>query len=412
MDAKRIFAITALGLFVTLIYFEFGYVRNFSFSKIKASPLFVFRNNYTFGLGPIKNGTQIFEKPGKTKMILVYTNLFGNREWYHLPGNEAKDFTKKQKCKVNNCEISYDNNRISESDAVIFHARDMPDAGSLRDVSAKLRPLHQRWVYFISENPFNTPNPAPLNGLFNWTMTYKKESDIWIPYKRYAELEQDKPRPKIIDYAAEKNKVPNRKLALWVVSHCGQLRDKLVHQLDELIPIDVGGGCGGQYKHNAANCNIKGREGCMQAIKNYKFYFSFENNFCDQYVTEKYWYNALEHDSVPIVLGAGPYNDPKVAIPGSFINVADFKTAKDLAAFLLHLDQNDAEYNKYFEWKQKYYLPAHLGWPYPGIWGCEICEKLHNDRETRIYDKLSEFWNAGKDCNGKDRALNEMINRA
>ena len=86
----------------------------------------------------------------------------------------------------------------------------------------------------------------------------------------------------------------------------------------------------------------------MQNIRKYKFYLAFENAFCDQYVTEKYWYNGLEFDAVPIVMGGGPYDDPKVAIPRSFINVEDIGTVKALTDYLNYLDKNDTFYNEYF----------------------------------------------------------------
>ncbi len=413
MEVRKLFAffVVLVALFFFLIHFEFS-----TKFVLRLSPSWYSKIHYGLGNAAVTENNliarsiEIANNASKTrrKVILVYTTLFGAREWYHLPAKEASDFTAKRGCKVHNCEITYDNNRLKESDAVIFHARDMPSPDSLRDISRRMRPLHQRWVYFISENPLNTPNPSALNGLFNWTMTYKKESDIWIPYKRYAKIDSTDPVPKVIDYAAEKNKVPSRKLVLWVVSNCGHAREILVKKLQDLISIDVGGGCGGRFKSNVANCSSQGREGCMQKIKDYKFYLSFENAFCDQYVTEKYWYNALEHDAVPIVLGGGPYNDPKVAIPGSFINVQDFKTVKDLANYLIYLDKNDTAYNEYFAWKQTFKLPVHLGWPYPGIWGCEICEKLHFDSKQRVYDKLSDFWSY-EDCKNRDIALNEML---
>ena len=51
---------------------------------------------------------------------------------------------------------------------------------------------------------------------------------------------------------------------------------------------------------------------------NYKFYLSFENSFCVDYITEKFW-KVLNYDIVPIVMGAGNYS--KFAPEKSFINV-------------------------------------------------------------------------------------------
>jgi alpha-1,3-fucosyltransferase len=51
---------------------------------------------------------------------------------------------------------------------------------------------------------------------------------------------------------------------------------------------------------------------------NYKFYLSFENSLCRDYVTEKFW-KVLMYDVVPIVYGAANYS--LLAPAKSFINV-------------------------------------------------------------------------------------------
>ena len=331
----------------------------------------------------------------RSRVILVYTNLFGSSEWYNLPAKEAANFA--SRCKFKNCEVTYDKSRLKESDAVVFHARDMPSSDFLQAQSKTSRPSNQRWAYFISENPVNTPDRKPLDGLFNWTMTYKKESDIWLPYKKYHKLKSSEVKTTNKDYAADKNKVANRKLAFWIVSHCGLYRDHYVHKLQEFISLDVAGGCAKSYKNPLNDCNKDGKDACMSKARNYKFYLSFENQFCNQYVTEKYWYNALYFDTVPIVMGSGPYDDPKVAIPGSYINVDDFPTVKALADYLNYLDKNDTAYNEYFKWKNNYKLDTDLGWPFVDIWVCEICKKLHTDRNLKTYHRLSDFWSWG-DC--------------
>ena len=346
----------------------------------------------------------------RRQIILIYTHLFGSREWYHLPANQVQNFA--SRCKFNNCEVTYDNNRLGESDAVVFHARNMPSANFLNEYSRKSRPNNQRWAYFISENPINTPDRRPLDGLFNWTMTYRKESEIWLPYKKYHHLTDSEEKPQFKDYASEKNKVPNRKLAFWVSSHCGTYRDQYVQKLQQYISIDVAGGCAGQFKNPFHNCDKGGRLACMQNIRNYKFYLSFENAFCDQYVTEKYWYNALVFDAVPIVLGGGPYNDPKVAIPGSFINVDDFSTVKELGDYLNYLDKNDTAYNEYFKWKNEYKLDEDIGWPFPDIFVCEICKKLHTDRNRNIYYHLSDFWSWGHCKKNEDTKVFQILKRS
>lgn len=50
-------------------------------------------------------------------------------------------------------------------------------------------------------------------------------------------------------------------------------------------------------------------------------------------------------------MGAHPQEYAKLAAPHSFIHVDWFQNAKELAQFLIFLDQHDAFYNKFFEWE-------------------------------------------------------------
>ena len=44
-------------------------------------------------------------------------------------------------------------------------------------------------------------------------------------------------------------------------------------------------------------------DNCTAALaRHYKFYLSFENSLCDEYVTEKFWMR-LQQPIVPIVMG-------------------------------------------------------------------------------------------------------------
>jgi hypothetical protein len=59
--------------------------------------------------------------------------------------------------------------------------------------------------------------------------------------------------------------------------------------------------------------------------RDYKFYLSFENSLCRDYVTEKF-YNALQFTAVPIVYGSASYST--VAPRNSYIDVRDFPSGK------------------------------------------------------------------------------------
>ena len=80
-----------------------------------------------------------------------------------------------------------------------------------------------------------------------------------------------------------------------------------------------------------------------------QFYLGFENSYCDQYVTEKFWFR-MSQNVLPIVLGGGPYT--QMAPPHSHINVEDFESPKELADYLKQLDKNSDDYLSYFSGKQ------------------------------------------------------------
>ncbi len=55
---------------------------------------------------------------------------------------------------------------------------------------------------------------------------------------------------------------------------------------------------------------------------------------------------------VPIVLGAYKEDYESTLPPHSYINVDDFKSIEELAAYLKYLDRNDTAYAAYFAWRQ------------------------------------------------------------
>ncbi len=213
------------------------------------------------------------------------------------------------------------------------------------------------------------------DGVFNWTATYRPESDIHIPYFRMNKLEKPLYN-EFQNYATNKTR-----LVLWVVSNCytQSKRELYVRELAKYIPIDQYGSCNNRICQNP---------GCLKSLgAKHKFYLAFENSLCDDYYTEKIQ-NALLNDMVPIVLGSADYS--KVLPHGSYINILSFKSPKYLADYLKLLDENDALYNEFFSWKNTYARPDNTY--VHGI--CSICEQLNEDNGTRkTYDKLSEWWN-------------------
>ena len=104
----------------------------------------------------------------------------------------------------------------------------------------------------------------------------------------------------------------------------------------------------------------------------YKFYLSFENSLCSDYVTEKF-YSILKYYVVPVVMGRANYS--KIAPPYSFIDSLWY-SPKELADYLLLLDANEALYERFFEWKTSYIIRS----GYEEMGGralCSLCTALN-----------------------------------
>ena len=317
-----------------------------------------------------------------TKVILLYTPYFNYMPWGIA--EEGSD----DACAIGSkkCVVTYSRKDYLKSDAVVFHGstRHMPTQQDLWK-AARQKPLNQRWVWFMQENPVKIDyNPSKLDGLMNWTMTYRSDSDIFYPYFSFRILRPSEKQP-ISDYSKGKTK-----LVAWAVSNCGRLREKVVWKLKEYISVDVFGYCQWRFKQNTT-CQRR-TASCDTIMKQYKFYLSFENENCFQYITEKYFENALQKGIVPIVMGGYSIYNAATSIPGSYISILDFPSAKDLADYLTYLDKNHTAYNEYFKWKTKYKV-------YEPNWFCRICEKLHNrNAPKKVWSSLGSYWGTEKSC--------------
>ena len=315
------------------------------------------------------------------KHILLWTPTFWG---YNVPQSNLGDAVfQKLGCKVRRCSLTTDRHLYNNSSAVFF----------LFDGSkppAMRKPRGQRWVFFTMESPqqFTRERFSMWKRLFNWTMTYRWNADLMVPY---AELLQNKTSvPDRRDYAAIMKAKP--RTAAWMVSNCGAPsgRDQYVKEMIRHgINVDVYGSCG------KLKCPMSKNTYCMGFInKTYKFYLSFENSLCTDYITEKL-YKVLPYDVIPIVRGGANYT--KIIPHKWYINTADFPTVKALARYLQYLDGNPEKYAKFFEKRAQYRKPRKgvLG---KSVW-CDFCEKLHNSKEPRkSYGDMGSWWDKTKDC--------------
>ena len=82
-----------------------------------------------------------------------------------------------------------------------------------------------------------------------------------------------------------------------------------------------------------------------------RFYLSFENALCKDYITEKA-FNSLKLNTIPVVLGGADYD--QLLPPGSFINARQFDSPEHLAEYLHGVLNNVTLYDSYFKWRSFY----------------------------------------------------------
>lgn len=364
------------------------------------------------------------------KKILFY-NSFWHWEDFHV-GFGQEPFAK---CRITSCFSSSRSvhspslEEMSNFDAIIMHGFDVNlNAEDMNDMQRWRRP-HQRFVFFFLEPPPNGPlfTSSLYNSFWNYTMTYRIDSDVPIPYAFIAPnvdpVEGGNPRGIQIQQSAwpidynethfVQNVLPNKnesfhrlarrpKKVAWVVSRCvsNSHREDFVEGLKKYIEVDVYGKCGSlpcDHVDGEGNCN-------SQVMRDYKFYLAFENNFAQDYVTEKF-FSRMNDSLVPIVLGQANYS--RHAPPHSFINVLDYSSPKALADFLHRLDTNDTEYLSYLWWKDHYHVVG--GRDVYKLSFCDLCAKLHEDDVPHSYPDFGRWWHTDGKLNQKLPQLLTML---
>ena len=208
------------------------------------------------------------------------------------------------KCPVFDCDLvanssefwsSTNYSEIATFDAIVINVHELR-LSSLLPQNYR-RPERQRLVFFTQESPLTMASIGldvrKLGGIFNWTMTYRMDSDIQLLYGRVTNRSlTDNNVDNVNSTAGEgihhsRNKTGK---VVWMASHCGTFskREEYVAELAKYIQVDVFGGCGNFSCRRLAQ-SISDPECYVQLASKYKFYLSFENSICKHYVTEKFF---------------------------------------------------------------------------------------------------------------------------
>lgn len=239
---------------------------------------------------------------------------------YHHIDEEHEIFIQ-NKCVFRNCFIT--NNKsyfldVTDFDVILFYGPDLNLQPNF--VLPKYRSVTQKYIFASAESAHNYPISKRFNNYFNWTWTYKLDSDarfgfisitntigeIIGPKKimHWTPASKMNPISKYVKYRLRHKKIA----AAYFVSNCDtkSKREEFVSMLEtELLTydlkLDIYGKCG------YMKCPYSSMAECLVKIRfDYYFYLAFENSFSEDYVTDRLLH-ALQNYAVPIVYGGANY---------------------------------------------------------------------------------------------------------
>ncbi|XP_042333675.1 alpha-(1,3)-fucosyltransferase 7 [Sceloporus undulatus] len=304
-------------------------------------------------------GVQILDEP---LMVLIWDWPYGQA--LNLSGDVCATLYQIEGCQLTGQRSLYD-----QADVVVFHHQELQWSRSSLP-RAKAHP-GQQWLWVSLESPSHAKAMSGWEGTeWNWVMTYRQDSDIFIPYGT------------LIPEPSEKElHIPTKTgLVSWVVSnfHHTQERAQFYHNLSRHIRIDVYGKA--VQKPLCPTC-------LLPTISKYKFYLALENSIHRDYITEKLWRNALLAGAVPVVMGPPRANYEEFLPAEAFVHVDDFSSAKDLVDYLANM--NESHYRSFFAWKRKYAVKVYDDWRERF---CAICQRYASLPQGKVYPSLEKWF--------------------
>ncbi|KAG6450280.1 hypothetical protein O3G_MSEX006457 [Manduca sexta] len=345
-------------------------------------------------------------KKDPMKYILIWT--LPRRDPLMYLGEGQGVFIRK-KCPVNNCYVTTNHSfkKLTDFDVLLFNLKEFNDKP--KPNLPPERSPHQIYVFESIESSDYYPLCASwFDNYFNLTWTYKLDSDIYYGYMiirnkqgeiigpnavmHWEKLENMDP---IDDKIKEKLKNKN-KAAAWIVSNCNAPsgRDQFVRQVQNELKqygliVDIYGNCG------TIKCARNIMPKCLETVeREYYFYFSFENSFADDYVTEKLL-SALNHYTVPVVFGTANYT--RFMPDGIYLNAKELG-AQELAKQMSEIINDKERYYNFFKWHNHYSYHELEEVPETDF-HCKLCEKVNSKEVTEgvnIHEHIREWWNPKK----------------
>lgn len=291
-----------------------------SSSMLKKSTHNIF-NDYTRSIESDEENKQLEpeKRAGGLKYILQWTSAKNVPFVYMGVGRQGYI---DRNCTYTNCYITSDRSYlggVEKFDVIAFAGREVIHYS--KGMLPNKRSPHQKYAFASIESSHYYPVCSDhLNDFFNWTWTFKTNSDSRWGYMAIRDEDSKLIGPNAIMHWKKledmkpmssefKEKLKSKKkAAAWFVSNCfsKSQREIFVKELSKELEkynlvVDVYGACG------SLKCSTRDHGECLKMVeRDYYFYLSFENSFCEDYVTEKLLH-ALQHNTVPVVFGAANY---------------------------------------------------------------------------------------------------------
>lgn len=186
----------------------------------------------------------------RNKVILLFNGL---SQWNVKGGREV---FLNNKCPVDTCTLTENREMAAKADMLLYKDHYVN--------SGVTRSLNQIYMIYYLECPYHTPN-MPFADIFNWTATYRQDSDIVAPYEKWEyydprvkQLEQDR------NYAFNKTK----KVA-WFVSNCNARNNRLQYANELSKHIEVSGVVDRQSSWEVGDRRILMRNVCCYSLNFY-----------------------------------------------------------------------------------------------------------------------------------------------
>ncbi|KAG9509165.1 Glycoprotein 3-alpha-L-fucosyltransferase A, partial [Fragariocoptes setiger] len=161
------------------------------------------------------------------------------------------------KCRVNTCSLTFN---TDQADAIIFQNADVGFALKYNKNITNSRRLDQIWIAYLLESPVHTFDrhferlTRSFYDLFNWTASYRHDSDIVTPYEKflpYADTADDyysQARFNKYNYSFIGEQTielirGKRKQVVWFSSNCFPNNDRYryANELKKYINVDIFG---------------------------------------------------------------------------------------------------------------------------------------------------------------------------